>query len=73
MTKSETTSRTEAGDVVAVVHIRGQVEPVFIRCLRPLPIVACDALPEADRLLSGARGLARRAPAAIASVHVATS
>ena len=71
---SETTPDAETGVVVAVVYIRGQQEPVCIRSIRPLAVIAADALPMADKLLThSGRGLARRAPAAIASVHAMTS
>jgi len=66
---SEATPDAETGVIVAVVHVRGQQQPVSIRCLRPLSVIACESFAMADSLLRGSI-VAAHAPTAIASVHV---
>jgi hypothetical protein len=57
--------RTEGITLVAVHVLPGQRLPLRITAARPLSVVACEALPAADRLLahSGA-GLGVRQPGA---------
>ena len=38
--------------VVAVRTIPGQARPLLVTTLRPLAVVACEALPAADKLLA---------------------
>lgn len=69
---SEATPDAEAGVIVAMIHVRGQQQPVSVRCLRPLSVIACESFAMADGLLRGPI-VAAHAPTAIASVHAMTS
>lgn len=58
MTRSMDDPRcTDGPALVAVRTLPGQARPLLITTLRPLAVVACEALQEADRLLTaqGAR------------------
>ena len=39
--------------LVAVHTLPGQARPLLVTTLRPLPVIAAEALQEADRLLCG--------------------
>lgn len=59
-------------ELVAVHPLPGQARPLRVTALRPLAVVACEALPEADRLLAAqGRGLAVKLPADV--LHGVTS
>ena len=46
--------RAEGEPVLVAVHaLHGQARPLLVTALRPLPIIAAEALQEADRLLCG--------------------
>lgn len=59
-------------ELVAVHPLPGQTCPLRVTALRPLAVVACEALPEADRLLAAQGcGLAAKLPANV--LHGVTS
>ena len=58
-------------DIVTVRELPGQ--HAALPAVVPLAVIAQTALVEAWRICRADRGLARRAPAAIASVHPVTS
>ncbi len=74
MSASVATPDAETYEIIVVHDLPGQRVPAFaVTCGVPLAVVACAALPLARRLCRAERGLARRAPAAIASVHAGPS
>ena len=58
-----------APQLVALRMIAGQSQPVRITCMRPLSVVACEALPHAEALLTGGVRLAVKLPTRAALAH----
>jgi hypothetical protein len=65
---------TDTAAVIAVHNLRGQKQPVKVTCLRPVAVVACEALPVSHKIAqSSGAGLAVAAAAAVPSVHCVPS